>query len=100
MQVHVYHRVWYPQRVLRTRARDPEIIRLCLDPAKRELRAFLDHLKIQKTSHFGRSYLARMSLGLQRKQPAVLHCLQGECRHDEGAARAHPHPLGLLLFGE
>jgi hypothetical protein len=48
MQGHVYHRVWYPQRVLRTLARDPEIVRVRLDPAKRKFRALLDHLKKRK----------------------------------------------------
>ena len=50
MQVHVYHGIWYPQRVLRTLIRDPQIIRVRLDPAKRELRALLDHLKCKGTT--------------------------------------------------
>ena len=45
MQVHVCHRVQYLQRVLRTLIRDPQIIQVCLDPAKREFRALLDNLK-------------------------------------------------------
>jgi len=39
------HVVQYPQRVLHTRARTPQIIRRRLDPAKGELRALLDHLE-------------------------------------------------------
>ena len=46
--MHIYHGIWYPQRVQRTLIRDPEIIRVRLDPAKRELRALLDNLKILK----------------------------------------------------
>jgi len=40
----IYNGTWYPQRVLRTLIRDPEIIQVRLDPAKRELRALLDNL--------------------------------------------------------
>jgi hypothetical protein len=45
MQMHIYHSIRYPQRVQRTFIRNPEIIRVRLDPAKRELRALLDNLK-------------------------------------------------------
>ena len=44
--MHIYHGIRYPQRVQRTLIRDPEIIRVRLDPAKRELRALLDNLRI------------------------------------------------------
>ena len=46
--MHIYHGIRYPQRVQRTLIRDPEIIRVRLDPAKRQLRALLDNLKILK----------------------------------------------------
>jgi hypothetical protein len=43
--MYVYHGTQYPQRVQRTLIRNPEIIRVRLDPAKRTL---LDNLKTKR----------------------------------------------------
>lgn len=43
--MHIYHSVRYQQRIQRTVIRDPKIIRVHLELAKRKLRALLDNQK-------------------------------------------------------
>ena len=74
-------------------ARDPEIIRVRLDPAKRKFRALLYHLK--KKSRFSSSNLARMSSGrTSPRKPLSLKCpLPGVAMLSTGIVVPSPIPV-------
>jgi hypothetical protein len=92
--MYAYHSIWYLQRVQRTLIRNPEIIRLRLDPAKCELRALLDNLEkkfqlgIVRVCEFGTHFAKRIG---ELEMPTTRSCdaLDGHNRtlthpsHDE-----------------